>query len=452
MLGSKRAAWRTAFALILGAPLLMGYSECEQSSPDATCDTDCKTDEIVICGNKCVVPRKLNQTCSITPCHANSMCESGLSCLDDGNGTRRCLDAGFTLGAECDPAGGDECANNLYCRDNVKCGETHSWLDVGRCATPVREGGSCDSNIDKPGCHPCAPGLGCDKGVCQRPCQDADDCGCDTAGSNYECKSSQCVECEPPGDRCDNDYSVCCSGTECKGKDGYGNSTCCVPPDKSLACKKNGDCCGGEDSVCAPTVAGGAKVCQTCHDLGDACSVDAQCCGATTCKGGKCVYNCDSNKDCTASGEDGECRKGKIACDDLGNDTCVPGTPKSEICDGTDNDCDDEVDEVDQSGNCSNPEILDAVCQPGFQPPKTHLLCVEDDEPPACVAIADDFCTVCGGDCGGCYGEACSQANGCAPGLACRSDGPGTDKCLHDNTCPDLWCWTPADVGQCGEP
>jgi hypothetical protein len=449
--GPKKRAWlRLAASLILTTPVLMGYSECEQSSPDATCDTDCASGEIVICGNKCVTPRTAGQTCSLKACDASSMCESGLSCMDDGSGVLRCQDAGYVLGAECPPSGADECANNLYCRDNVKCGETHPDLQVGRCATPVLEGNDCDSNIDQPKCHPCAPGLGCDNGVCQRPCQDSGDCGCDKPGTNYECKSSQCVECQSAGNRCDGDYNLCCGKSKCQGKDAYGVSTCCMPPNEGNACKKSSQCCG-DDSVCAPTGSTGTGVCQTCHDLGDSCANDAQCCGSTSCKGGKCIHNCDSNKACTASGEQGECRNGKTACDDLGNDSCEPAQPSPESCDGKDNDCDGDVDEV-EGGSCSDPEIIGAECQPGFQPPKTLLVCDQDGEPPVCVAMADDFCTTCGGECGGCQGNSCSQSNGCAPGLACIGVGGSPDQCVPDNTCPDLWCWTPADVGQCGSP
>ncbi|HAA58115.1 MAG TPA: hypothetical protein DCE42_25355 [Myxococcales bacterium] len=53
------------------------------------------------------------------------------------------------------------------------------------------------------------------------------------------------------------------------------------------------------------------------------------------------------NKNCTvqsAVGAQGECAKGSVVCEN-GKEVCKPSSPSGEVCDGKDNDCDGQVDE-----------------------------------------------------------------------------------------------------------
>ncbi len=442
---SKRSWLMYVGGLLVTAPLLVGYSDCEQSSPAATCDTDCPTGQVVICGNTCAEPAKQGQPCSTELCSPNSLCQAGLSCMPDMDGDYSCQDLNQTLWAECD-LNNDLCANHLFCRDNVGCGATDTFFDRPRCFNPVLEGGSCDSNFDNPHCLPCAPGLGCDGGVCKRGCDSDKNCGCDDKKTDYQCVDDQCRVCNSVGDKCDDEYQFCCDGSKCDKKVGD-HVECCFAPNFDHACDSTDDCCSG---VCAASTQGGQKVCQPCLDVGDSCGTDGQCCGASTCQGGTCKLDCKVNKDCTATSAEGECRKGKTSCDDLGQSTCIPGAPTAEICDEKDNDCDGDEDEQLTGPTCPEAtNFLSATCQAGFKT-SGHLLC-EGEEPVECTAVPSvDFCAGCfaGSDCGSCVGQACSAAVKCAPGLRC-GDGP-SPVCMAEPLCPQPGqCWLKAAVGTC---
>ena len=74
-----------------------------------------------------------------------------------------------------------------------------------------------------------------------------------------------------------------------------------------------------------------------------------------------------------------------------------------------------------------------------------------------CTAIpGKDYCNRCGGECGGCYGNSCSQSYLCAPGLLCLNYRPSINatprwECRQiGQGCTKLQnlCWTKEEVGK----
>lgn len=63
------------------------------------------------------------------------------------------------------------------------------------------------------------------------------------------------------------------------------------------------------------------------------------------------------------------------------------------------------------------------------------------------VKNGEDYCTSCGGVCGGCVGNSCSVSAPCANGLSCRSFG-GAAQCYADcSSRINGWCWKPDERG-----
>ncbi len=123
--------------------------------------------------------------------------------------------------------------------------------------------------------------------------------------------------------------------------------------------------------------------------------------------------------DCMASGST-SCVDGVIV------DSCTPGTPSTETCDGRDNDCDLSVDE---GGVCSGPS-----CDgPGEE------LCND-----ICVNLSNDI-----SNCGAC-GNSCPMFQGCVNGSCQAPCSLGTQRC-PDGVCR-LVCPVSCDPGEtaCG--
>jgi len=483
---SRTAAW-VVTATLFAIPAL-GFSECESSTPDAACDTECDAGEVLVCGNVCVTPRNRTASCNPNdPCAANGLCAEGLTCTRVGTifspKQATCRDLGQTLWTECSLAGTgpdhtDVCANNLYCRDNVTCGATDDFFDRPRCMDPVtQEGGLCDSNIDDPECAPCAPGLSCIEGYCLRGCAADTDCACPDGGDSPECYNGKCHLCSDLGENCDDTfgYTTCCDGSQCGG-----NHKCCWEKDASHQCDSLADCCGGAGTTaCAPNSPGGADYCKTCLAFGSNCFDDSQCCGGMSCNG-KCIKDCHAGDPCTVDGAKGPCAVGLSACDPVTGDwSCVSShSPAPDnTCDGIDDNCDGHVDEdvapvgatcsgatafysISSSGTPNEQECANA--DPMSSHPLTapgHLICVDHQEVCAAVNAPDfskwDFCYAADGTnhCGEFAANSCDSSNLCAPGMKCFG-APPSGVCQVDSACGPYpanlgWCWLPSDVGQC---
>ncbi|MEM9807173.1 MAG: hypothetical protein AAF959_18055 [Cyanobacteria bacterium P01_D01_bin.56] len=74
---------------------------------------------------------------------------------------------------------------------------------------------------------------------------------------------------------------------------------------------------------------------------------------------------------------------------------------------------------------------------------------------PVCMAEkGKDYCTICGGSCGGCVGNSCSLNSLCAPGAICGNGRcrsiTTTERSTGNRVCSPIngFCWTPQEVGQ----
>lgn len=421
----------------------------------------------------------------------------------------RCLTNSFGgLAQTCAPADDpnlpytDLCANETYCRPGLCVGSGES-----RCSNPVRLGGACDSNLDDPKCRACEPGTFCIAGVCTRSCEEVSDCPCGaqarcgtipgTTGGNF------CSECRGQGQSC-SPYSQCCdpttqcgptrtSAAACCRTDGQGcqdKSECCGTSvctanasggkvcqecrEKGAQCTNDSQCCDGtscESGICAIPCAKGQEcktpagsecargkiVCEadgdaTCESLagkGESCSNDSECCDGLSCKNGVCKLPCVQNQVCTVPRAQGECSKGKIQCDPTtGDATCKGPSPTKETCDGKDNDCDGDEDNIEPVACEGTP----TGCQSGFKAKGTAYC---NGTKVGCKFVEHGgYCNSCdeknGVNCGLCQATPCAKQGGgisaCTPNYACTGSA-GDEECRKIPGCLEQpACWLPSDV------
>lgn len=152
-------------------------------------------------------------------------------------------------------------------------------------------------------------------------CEVDDDCidfGIPSECNEFACEDGFCVEVPVLND------SPCSDGDLCTAPD-----TC-------------------QDGFC---VSGPAVVC----DDDDPCTVG-------TCEVTGCVYvPIDQTLTCGT----GACYREVPYCTDGVPNTCVPGTPATETCDGVDNDCDGVIDNGNPGGGASCQSELSGPCKPG---------------------------------------------------------------------------------------
>ena len=162
--------------------------------------------------------------------------------------------------------------------------------------------------------------------------------------------------------------SACTTGSQCCTKLCLSNGTCSCDPAIS-PCPKSTPCktitCNTRKR-CVTQINVGA----VCNDglrctVGDTCDSEGRCVGtpkhgrcpsSNPCRPGRCRPN-SRNKDVNGcvfepitGGETltcgiGECRRTVQQCLNGQEQTCVPGQPSAEVCDGKDNDCDGAIDE-----------------------------------------------------------------------------------------------------------
>jgi hypothetical protein len=430
-MSNLRWIWRRVIMNALLLLIAFGSIGSQCTTTPATCGVPaCKNGQVRTCINKCVTEVPLNGACSDDPCAPNGVCAQSAICE---NGVCKKPDHG--VATSCDPHQPNQCSNSSYChREACVPGSGAS-----RCALPATESQPCDSNFAsyKPesDCIPCEPGLKCVNGFCHEPCSSAADCPCEN--TKFVCSSKLCFRCHDLGQDC-NAETKCCGAASCSA------GRCCMSTGNG--CSKEGDCCGTD--VCL-----GSK-CTVCTKPGDACSSSAQCCSGSSCKGGVCAIACTPGQSCSVPGKKGECETGQTACT-ASTKTCVETvSPKPEVCDKKDNDCDGVVDNVVfKPSTCT---VTPSGCQSGFHA-SGSLQCEDGNT----VCSPGAFCKICGTGCGECAATPCTPGvSKCTPGFTCKAAPPAAcnipgpfngNQCWpsdasHCQGCPGLSCWTSANL------
>ncbi|MEJ7728243.1 MAG: hypothetical protein WKG00_03425 [Polyangiaceae bacterium] len=417
------------------------------------CGDTCPAGQVRTCGDICVTPVPLGNTCTQADCQPTSYCAGwpDSSCLDVGGGQFRCRPApqGLYLLDGCAAAGeSTACPADTICVDHTIMCDYYdaNWVSDGYpakiCQIGVKQGGACDSNASSPLCYPCMAGSTCVDGHCRDGCTADTDCPCADDGTTKKngCKDGACYTCKSLGQTCSSDSTCCDAGTQCKG-------TCC--PVAGSACTSTSQCCKG--NVCKQN-----GTCNVCIADGASCTGNADCC-SETCVSGTCRTDCNKklNDPCpdeaAAAGKKGECKwNAKWTCPNgqYGASVCVAGASSSEAaspknCDDKDNDCDGDTDEHFASMQACSPGEYDGSCT-GFTP-GGYYEC--DGGKKTCVAtLKVHYCDSCGANCGTCMNEVCTVSSQCPPGRKCDWEPPNTSgpkTCIDDPAVPDPDCWLP---------
>lgn len=447
---------------------------------NAPCGESCAGTEVRTCGDECVTPVANGQACSQTDCLSNSVCaDSTASCRTVGGVTQCVPDDsvanthGFTLWDD-GSAEPSACDADLFCRDYARC-FPNSANYGDRCVVGSPQDSYCDSSWLTPSCFPCMPGSSCwfsvqndDFGYCKSLCSADEDCPCDDDGSTrpYTCHDGVCKLCRSLGQTCSEHQRCCDANTECGiiADTNFEGEFCCKPEGQS--CSTNRECCqdAGGNVRCSS-----AGICADCKNNGLTCVSDNDCC-SNRCASGVCV---DAGDDCLNEGEpckadaDGVCKDGVIECDTAGQPQCKAGTPTTETCNGKDDDCDGDTDDIAPSGTCSvhPPECSS---RPSFEATGKKYCTGKGVE--ECQAVPGaDFCFTPGSEsnglpCGDPFGATCTDNSDCAPNLKCIENCLGAKACrTHYVNCPSgddgaavcsgapgvPQCWMPSENGTC---
>lgn len=469
---------RLARTLRFGAALVLASLSmaalCNPTPP--VCEAEsCKPGQVRACLDNCVTPVKPGHACSLDPCDSRGTCTDGYTCYDvwgDGKGT--CMFLGgtfFVAGCELEPFP-DQCSNELWCRPGECAADGEN-----RCVYPTDHGGACDMpEEDQRACSKCEPGTECvpvelvstsgeatEEATCRKRCEEASDCPCnernpfECTGKELDVPAGFCYHCNHKvGEACDGSNPCCESDLSCgrvRNSTGGFDSVCCKK--RGTSCDSVSDCCFPDRCV--------DGVCAECTPKGQKCSDPGECCYGQHCIEGICGGpGCQPGKECD-TGLPGDCGPGHTICDDLGQEICVADDPgKPEICNGKDDDCDGKVDETfpEQGSPCDQLVKPDECIFPPSFSVQGSRVC-ENGELKCKAKKCDQntttncYCTECGGPCGGCYGNSCSQQNLCGGNLTCEGNPkdcgnvPDSCACQLLEGCPydEYSCWKPEELG-----
>ncbi|GMV41964.1 MAG: hypothetical protein AMXMBFR64_36800 [Myxococcales bacterium] len=272
-------------------------------------------------------------------------------------------------------------------------------------------------------------------------------------GETADCESGLCVE-SYDGKVCTIVcVETCPKGWACQQIAGTPPDVtfACVPTDKDL-CKPCGNDleCGAKDDKCRVVGASGT-FCTTSCDLDEDCPADFAClpddkgvgyCGPRT---GSCVCTPEvdgTSEPCSVASNLGTCF-GMRTCDGPSGWTeCDAKPPTPEICDGLDNDCDGQADELwpekgapcdgDDEDTCENGtwacagDLAGLACK-GDEP--TPELCNGKDDD--CNGETDELWPEKGTSCDGDDADTCPNGTWTCDGegIACQGDTPAPELC-----------------------
>jgi hypothetical protein len=390
----------------------LGFDNCDGNAANG-CETNLATNaNCGSCGTACNLPNSNSDcgsgTCKVVTCNAGSFDCNGNNL--DGCEATPCVD-----GSHCGQ--NSDCGSNVcqagfclspVCNDHTKNG-TETDVDCGGSCPDCADGQGCGVNGD------CQSNV-CAGGVCQAPtCSDAtkngDETDVDCGGSCGPCANGN--QCSVGGD-C---TSGVCMGGVCQAPtctDGLKNGTetgvdcgsLCPPCGNGVGCVNAGDCVSG---VCT----GGVCQLPNCTDgVKNGTETDTDC-------GGTCAP-CNPNQGCASASDcaTGVCAGGHCqpaTCSDgvkNGNETgvdCGGACTIPEVCNGVDDDCNGSTDEGLGSTTCGigacQVTVQNCVggqvqsCTPGSPVAEVCDGLLDDD----CDGVVDNGCDCVNGSTQGCY-------------------------------------------------
>jgi len=353
--------------------------ETLQGEPDATADTAPETtvettpDTAVDSAPEVAVDTTPDTIVDMTP-------DTGVDSASD-TGADSLEDTAAEVIPDSDTAAANDTVDNSAdggCRTFDCACETNSDCDDGLCIEGL-DGhictractGACPSNFD---CLTVTT-FGVPQDICVprhsrlcRPCRA--NAECDDPSDPYPAYCLGDLDAEPPGASgsfcgtscatraCPNGFS-CVNAPLATG----GTAKQCVPSIGECACRPSWADLGYSTTCAVTNDAGSCDGTRNCTPLGlSACSAEVP--TQELCDGED--NDCDGEVDnlgaraCLTQNTFGQCR-GTLACDGAAQ-TCVGPTPRAEFCNGADDDCDDQVDEAacDDGLTCTNDTCVNA--------------------------------------------------------------------------------------------
>jgi hypothetical protein len=346
---------------------------CSHTAEDWRCDD----------GNACNGRESCDATADCRP-GTPVNCNDGVSCTDDScdvatgdcshtANDARCDDGVFCNGAEiCDPAVGCASGPVPACSDGIACTADACNVAADAC-THTPDNARCSDGLFCNGAEICVGGVGCTPGT-PPVCDDGLSCSTDRCDPAAGGGAGGCIGVSPDRDG-DTYGDAACTGNDCN--DGVAG----VHPGATESCNGVDDDCDGTTDEGFGCAAGSARSCTLGSCTG------SQTCSAS-CTWGSCAVSaaevCNGLDDnCNGVADEGfACPLGSIqtcsvgACP--GYQTCVAGctwnactASASEVCNGTDDDCDGLTDEgfsciVGRTQTCSVGSCTGTqTCQPG---------------------------------------------------------------------------------------
>ncbi len=410
-----------------GACVQGAITGCDNPFPfsSETACTDCLNDSNVCAAATCAATTDcaVGFECSGGYCVRSETCD--VRCLDDSE----CVAGSVCVSDGCN----SECVPGCFADSECDIDEVCEFSEVPCAEEPCA--GEC---VDACAAISCGAGLSCVHGICIESCPDNDGDGFSALCGENDCNDNDVTTHPGAEESCDGVDNDCDGETDepREGQCGDGE-TCesgtCITIEQAPPCNTAIDCNNGEECVanfCAPVESclavlsgwwndrGGCTFdsrsgcenpfpfnteedCETCvangrECAGGVCTLDTDCGDGMACNGGYCratngcVNTCASDSDCAAgdictvpgcgtectpepcvdADNDGHCAE--VDCDD--NNSAV-NSGAEEVCDGVDNDCDDETDEVevgwcgDEAG-CIGGRCIDFFCD--FVDPDVH--------------------------------------------------------------------------------
>jgi hypothetical protein len=365
------------------------------------CQVHCATGQ-ANCGGACVSLGSDAANCGA----CGNVCAPGDVC-SNGQCTTTCEPGLVQCGAACvalasDPSNCGACGTT--CAPGSRCVNGTCVADP-TCSDGVQNGQETDVDCGGPNCPKCADGKKCasgsdcvsgvcSAGVCAQPPATCSDGVQNEGETDIDCGGPHCPKCA--------DGKKCASASDCVS--GVCSGGVCAAPTCSDTVQNGGETdvdCGGPN-------------CPKCAD-GKKCSTGTDC-ASGVCNGGVCAQSCVGTISCGI----GACAR-VVPC----NETCVPGSPSPEVCNGIDDNCNGQVDDGDicppiSHGNysCSGGNCVLAFCDAGWAD------CNKDPADGCETDLSGSLnCGACGNDCSNqAAGHACVNGKcGCNNASDCSS-------------------------------